>query len=533
MTLERERYRIAEMRRSLAAFVRGAWHVLEPGTPLEWSWHLQAICDHVQALLVEQRRKIGDPSYRMRANRSTINVPPGTLKSLIVCVASIAWNWLSVPGWEVICTSGTEANVKRDAEKCHDLITSAWYRETFGITWVVRPDIDSKEKFQTTAGGTRYAKNYLGKFTGLHASAVICDDPDDEHAVHGEPERKKVQGKWRTITNRVRDPRSALLLIVQQRVHVDDLTAHVLSRGGWESLVLPLEFDPAHRCRTFWGWADPRTEPGELLHAARFTPEVLEQARADRPGPFFEAAYNQRPDSLEGGMFARAWLRWWRPAGEGQHDGVARPEGCLTREACPAVPLPAKLAWISISVDATFGSLKDTASRVGLVVVGGAGRDRYVLEDRTRRMTFKDTCDEICSLVEAYPGVRSVLIETKANGAAVIDRLGELIKEGRMRGVVLEALETDGGKAARAAAIVPDVFAGALHLRDGAPWLVSGRDRDDSGFVHEFCGFPSSKHDDRVDAVTQLVRHYAGTASYAWLTGIGAGGGRLPGAVAR
>lgn len=37
---------------SFAEFVKKAWHVIEPGTPLKWSWHLQAMCDHLEAIRI-------------------------------------------------------------------------------------------------------------------------------------------------------------------------------------------------------------------------------------------------------------------------------------------------------------------------------------------------------------------------------------------------------------------------------------------------------------------------------------------------
>jgi hypothetical protein len=40
--------------KSLGDFVEQGWHVLEEGTPLAWGWHLDVLCDHIQAVLEEQ-----------------------------------------------------------------------------------------------------------------------------------------------------------------------------------------------------------------------------------------------------------------------------------------------------------------------------------------------------------------------------------------------------------------------------------------------------------------------------------------------
>jgi hypothetical protein len=85
---------------SLGDFVQEAWHVLEESTPLIWNWHLDALCDHVQSILEGKSAKglskrmprTGLP--RKWVQNAIINVPPGTMKSLIVSVFAVAWQWL-------------------------------------------------------------------------------------------------------------------------------------------------------------------------------------------------------------------------------------------------------------------------------------------------------------------------------------------------------------------------------------------------------------------------------------------------------
>ena len=73
-------------RRSLSEFVNQAWHVFKPNTPLKWSKALDAICDHVQALLEDRLIRDG----RVIRNL-VINVPPGMSKSTITSVCLPAW----------------------------------------------------------------------------------------------------------------------------------------------------------------------------------------------------------------------------------------------------------------------------------------------------------------------------------------------------------------------------------------------------------------------------------------------------------
>ena len=60
--------------RQLREFVRQAWHVPQPETPFIDGIHLDAICQHLQAVSEGQVQNL------------IINVPPGHAKSLLTAV---------------------------------------------------------------------------------------------------------------------------------------------------------------------------------------------------------------------------------------------------------------------------------------------------------------------------------------------------------------------------------------------------------------------------------------------------------------
>jgi len=64
---------------NLYEFVKQAWHVMEPGVPFVESWHIEAICEHLEAV------------SRGELTRLLINIPPRHSKSTIVSVAWPAW----------------------------------------------------------------------------------------------------------------------------------------------------------------------------------------------------------------------------------------------------------------------------------------------------------------------------------------------------------------------------------------------------------------------------------------------------------
>lgn len=298
--------RVQKARNSLAWFVRYGWDVLEPGVLLEWNWHNEALCNHVQWMLEDWLNHRRDATFIQRALNFLANVPPGTLKSRILNVYAPAWMWLHCPSWSVLCLSINPANVLRDARLSRDLIESSWYQSWFQPDWQIRDDQNAASDYANTARGYRQSKGITAKITGQRADAIFVDDPNDAEQINSEVHRDGVNERWAsTIYNRVNDLRSSIRIGIMQRLHEDDWSGFILRTGLWAHFCLPMEFDPDTRCTTIFGFADPRTVEGEVLHPARFTPEVLAGYR-EVLGPYgYAGQMQQRPAPRTGGMFKR------------------------------------------------------------------------------------------------------------------------------------------------------------------------------------------------------------------------------------
>lgn len=489
-------------RRSLFHFFRFGWHVLEPETPLEPNWHHRMVCDYIQAMLEGWIKRKRDGYHQLRVQNAIINMPPGTTKSRIISVFANAWMWLHWPSWTVLCLSGNPDVAERDAINARDIIASEWYRTSFRVTWTIRDDIDAKKKFKNSMGGERTSRGMLSKIVGNRTDCILIDDPNDMYEVMSEASRREVNRKFNDqIYSRVNDVRFSLRIMMQQRGHVQDLTGFWEGKGNVERMSVPMEYDPELAMPLPFGLEDPRKEKGELLHPLRFTPEFVAAERL-RLGPFmFEAQYNQNPKPLDGGMFKRG--RW----GVAQIENDTRWVGRARPDGVPAygMMLPTLIGWrkdgrldvdsVLISVDATFGSDSDSASRVGLLAIALKGSQRIILEDRTSVMSFPQTLRSISALrsdvIERYKmkDIRT-LVEKKANGAAIIQTLGR-----EVTGFI--AVDPEGGKVARAHAMLPAHEAGNWMLMDGAPWAHD--------LVSEWALFgPGCEYDDRVDAASQV-----------------------------
>ncbi|MES2348325.1 MAG: hypothetical protein V4641_12230, partial [Pseudomonadota bacterium] len=119
-------------KRSLAEFAKRAWKILEPTTVLKWGWALDAICLHLEAVTDG------------RIHRLLMNVPPGTMKSLMTGVIWPAWEWgpRDMQEMRFIGTSHEETLAIRDNRKCRDLVKSTWYQQLWPVQLL--RDLDGK-----------------------------------------------------------------------------------------------------------------------------------------------------------------------------------------------------------------------------------------------------------------------------------------------------------------------------------------------------------------------------------------------------
>ena len=73
------------MKRSLKEFTKRAWPTIEPGRDFYDNWHIDAVSEHLQAIVE------GD------IKRLIINIPPRHMKSISVAVVLPAWTWATQP----------------------------------------------------------------------------------------------------------------------------------------------------------------------------------------------------------------------------------------------------------------------------------------------------------------------------------------------------------------------------------------------------------------------------------------------------
>jgi hypothetical protein len=233
-------------RRCLYEFVRQAWSVLEPETPFVDGPHVRAVCDHLQAV------------SEGRIQNLIVNIPPGHAKSLLTGVFWVAWCSIDHPESRWLFSSYREPLATRDSVKCRRLIESEWYQKNWGDRYQLRDDQNQKNRFENTRTGYRVVVPMCAG-TGERGDFVIVDDPHSVDRAESETERRAAIEWWNgAMSTRLNDLATGHKVVVMQRLHEADLTGDLLTKGGYELLCLPAEFEPERRCNTSIGWSDPR-----------------------------------------------------------------------------------------------------------------------------------------------------------------------------------------------------------------------------------------------------------------------------------
>jgi len=160
--LEKEaHYRRCE--KSLASFTKAAWNILEPSNPLQWNWHHDLICEHLEA------------AYNGDIKRLIVNMPPRNMKSILVSIAFPAWCWVKNPSMRFLCGSYSQSLSSKHSIDTRTLIESEWFQERWGSKIVLSSDQNLKTEFTNTSRGHRIATSILGTATGKGGDCLPGD----------------------------------------------------------------------------------------------------------------------------------------------------------------------------------------------------------------------------------------------------------------------------------------------------------------------------------------------------------------------
>lgn len=444
------------LRTHFSLFVRKCFQELNGGEKLNWNWHLDAMLYQL------------DQVRRGDALRLAINIPPRSLKSILVSVAYVAWSLGHKPELKFACVSYAQDLADEHGRLCLKIIQSTWYRRIFRAMRL-DPRRSSASFFVTTAGGYRLATSVEGTLTGKGADIIIIDDPIKAEDGQSDAARNKVN-RWydSTLTTRLNDKNRGAIILIMQRLHLDDLTAHVLEKEEWVHLRLPAIAQSSLEVQL--GRSRYHTFPiGEALHPSRESAERLKQVHRTMGNAQFSAQYLQEPVPLEGNMVRREWFRTYD---------------------CEPVSNPGDQIAICWDTAMKSGELNDhSVATIWLIHKLEAGCHYYLLDVVRERLEYPDLLKRAIKLCQHWP-TASVLVEDKASGQCLIQDLRQL-------GLGPIAIAANGDKITRFAAQTAVIEQGRVFLPGKAPWLEP--------YIQELLQFPGGRFDDQVDSTAHFL----------------------------
>ena len=442
-------------RRDFASFIERGFNSLTPGARFDPNWHIEAIAHHLEQVRLGKK------------NRLIICVPPRSLKSIASSVAFPAFILGHDPTKRVICVSYGSDLATKHANDCRSIIKSAWYRKLFPGT-IVSSMKDTEVEFLTTRNGYRLTTSLDGTLTGRGGDIIIIDDPLKPIDALSDAKRERVnQWYFNTLLSRLDDKKNGAIVVVMQRLHLNDLTG-VLLQGSEEWTVLTLkaiaEDDEVIQIGDGKVW---RRRAGEVLHESREPLAVLESIKGQLGSYIFAAQYQQSPVPLGGGLIKPAWVRRY-------------------------VTLPA-VEWPRIILSLDTASKDGCENDWSVCTAWLLHEHKYYLRDVMRiRVDYPTLKERMIAFAKVHKPSK-ILIEDCGVGTALIPELKKAIQ------CSVIAVKPERDKKTRVSVESAKFEAGQVYFPERAPWLAD--------LEAELFAFPQARHDDQVDSISQALAH--------------------------
>jgi predicted phage terminase large subunit-like protein len=438
------------LRYDLCAFIHRSFLELEQ-TEFHLNWHIEILAAKLEDV------RLG------RCKRLVVNVPPRHLKSHAISISFAAWLLGHNPTKKILSVTYAQDLSDNLARRSRTLMTSGFYEALFDTR--LSKGREAVSDFETTDGGYRLSTSIGGVLTGRGADIIIIDDPLKADDALSDSRRRSVN-EWydNTLRSRLNSQEDGAIIIVMQRLHADDLVAHVQQNEPWEVLSFPAiaERDEMYDITTPYGRRRSFRRPGDILQPALLSAATLEIYRRAMTEYNFTSQYQQDPQPPAGIIVKRDWLKFYDPSDTpDEFDQIVQSWDTANKDS--------ELA--NFSVCTTWGLKNDLI---------------YLLNVFRRKLNFPQLKRSVRELAELHHA-DVVLVEDKASGTSLIQ---ELRADGFSK--VEASPSLDGDKIMRLHSQTAKIEGGFVLFPREAAWLEI--------YVHELVSFPNAKNDDQVDS---------------------------------
>ncbi len=467
---------------NLSQFMRQAWNIAEPETPLVWGWFYEYLCEWLELVSSgEFKQRYPDKLGLI------INIPPRSGKSTFASVIWPVWTWLKFPGRRFLFASHSNPLAVHHNIKRKLLIQSLFFQERFGSRFKL-----------TKVAGDMLVNDHTGQFhvtsisqgsTGFGGLILVGDDLLDREDAFSKVAKKKANS-WidSSFSKMLDDQVRGVTVHISQRLATDDPTGHILGEDGtsgkaeqWIRIKIRRQATEQETYEFPLSGQKLVREKGDVLQGAdRCPPNVLARLKS-KPREWANQE-QQEPTPDTGALLNPNKLRWFNG-----------------RTALPT------FFQVVISVDCNFaeGAENDLVAIHKYALVFN---QRYLLDGRTEQIGYTSTKQAIKEMARGghtvswlscpMPAATQLLIENKANGPAITEEL----RADPNFGLAVIDYNPKGNKTQRFIAAVGDVEGGLIYFPEDAPWLGPIRKE-----LCEFAGEGSIAHDDNCDAFSQFI----------------------------
>ncbi len=289
-------------------FIELCFQTVVPGCEYNDYQYIKVIADRLEAASSGEVKRI------------IFNMPPRSMKSICVSVAWPAWILGNQPTARIIVASYSRLLSEKHSLDTRCIMQSDWYRELFPKVELCK-DQNTKYKFQTVQRGCRIATSVGGTLTGEGGDFIIVDDPLSPAQALSETFRKRA-ANWfdQALVTRLNDRKKGVIVLVMHRLHLEDLTGHLLCkpRNIWHHVCLPIIAEdkeiiysvnnhiPEHEQEIY------SRKEGQLLYSLTEGKEEIEMIKAELGSYGFAAQYQQNPLPLSSAIIKREWLKRYK-----------------------------------------------------------------------------------------------------------------------------------------------------------------------------------------------------------------------------
>jgi predicted phage terminase large subunit-like protein len=433
-----------------------------------------------------------------------INIPPGGTKTEFWSIHFPAYCMVKLPRVRILNTSYSKDLATENSERTRSLFRSSEFSEfypfEFGKDKVDDWTLERKGKrihqlFSRPSGGqiTGVRGGYMGNgFTGY----VMADDWDKIDDLFSEAKRKKSHMRLINTLRSRRAHTGTPFVFIQQRGHVDDSTAFLLSGGMGlrvcthitipamidQDYIDSLPPDIAERCKRsicnseqvggYWSYWPEKESIHDLIALRSAHPYT------------FTSQYMQSPESLDGGIFSADDFVYFGDINEGAD-----------------IPEPEVYDYRIITVDTAQKT--NTWNDWTVFAEWGVRNDHiHLLSYQRARMKADQLRRDFSSFVKSSHlrnstkngNLRNVYVEDKSSGTGLIQEV-----DGKLP-IRITPVQRNTDKLTRAMDVQAHHIAKKVALRYGAA--------ENYEFVSEVASFShddSHKHDDQTDVMIDAL----------------------------